>query len=134
MELNMNPELKAKWVAALRSGEFKQGEEALASKENDGSYTNCCIGVLGIVCGITQEELIGHDIFGRTGSESNKLLTNKVLSLGFPDQLIWKDGDQTKNQTMFTLTSYNDGVSSRANPQEIQLNFDQIADLIEQSN
>ena len=37
----MNPEVKAKWVAALRSGEYKQVEGAL--KKGIGF---CCLGVL----------------------------------------------------------------------------------------
>ncbi len=37
----MNPEIKAKWVAALRSGKYKQGESALRIDQ-----TYCCLGVL----------------------------------------------------------------------------------------
>jgi hypothetical protein len=38
----MNPEIKAKWVAALRSGEYKQGLGYLC----DTDYNYCCLGVL----------------------------------------------------------------------------------------
>jgi hypothetical protein len=38
----MNAELKAKWVAALRSGHYEQGRDAL--KTRDGKF--CCLGVL----------------------------------------------------------------------------------------
>ncbi len=38
----MNPELKAKWIAALRSGEIEQGKGQLGSPENE----MCCLGVL----------------------------------------------------------------------------------------
>lgn len=37
----MNPEIKAKWVAALRSGEYTQTSGSL--KSEDG---HCCLGVL----------------------------------------------------------------------------------------
>lgn len=37
----MNPEVKARWVAALRSGEYKQGKEFL---RYGGRF--CCLGVL----------------------------------------------------------------------------------------
>lgn len=37
----MNQEIKAKWVAALRSGEYKQGEGQLRSGDKF-----CCLGVL----------------------------------------------------------------------------------------
>lgn len=42
----MDQELKSKWIAALRSGKFKQGEGALC---RDGAY--CCLGVLCEVAG-----------------------------------------------------------------------------------
>lgn len=38
----MNPEIKALWVAALRSGEYKQCRDRLRTEEN----TFCCLGVL----------------------------------------------------------------------------------------
>jgi hypothetical protein len=38
----MNPEVKAKWVAALRSGDYEQGRHRLHCK--DGKF--CCLGVL----------------------------------------------------------------------------------------
>lgn len=37
----MNPEVKARWVAALRSGEYKQGKCALRRGDR-----YCCLGVL----------------------------------------------------------------------------------------
>lgn len=37
----MNPEIKAKWVAALRSGEYKQGTNRLKMADRF-----CCLGVL----------------------------------------------------------------------------------------
>lgn len=39
----MDPELKQKWIAALKSGEYKQGKARLHDK-NAGTY--CCLGVL----------------------------------------------------------------------------------------
>lgn len=44
----MDAELKAKWIAALRSGEFKQAQSELHNAESD-SY--CCLGVLCKVAG-----------------------------------------------------------------------------------
>ena len=40
MSFKLNPEAKAKWVAALRSGKYKQGHGRL----RDGD-TFCCLGV-----------------------------------------------------------------------------------------
>lgn len=39
----MNPEIKTRWVAALRSGEYKQGERRVLNDDKGGF---CCLGVL----------------------------------------------------------------------------------------
>lgn len=49
----MNPEIKAKWVAALRSGEYKQGRDVLRTE--DDAY--CCLGVL---CDLAAREGVGE--------------------------------------------------------------------------
>lgn len=41
----MNAKLKAKWIKALRSGEFKQGRGSLRRVSN-GVQEYCCLGVL----------------------------------------------------------------------------------------
>lgn len=41
----MDPELKARWLTALRSGQYKQGQGKLRS----GDECFCCLGVLGDV-------------------------------------------------------------------------------------
>lgn len=46
----MNPIIKAKWVAALRSGEYKQGMGSLRSSSNEF----CCLGVL---CDLHSKEI-----------------------------------------------------------------------------
>lgn len=56
----MDAELKAKWVKALRSGEYKQGHGRLKTAE--GGY--CCLGVLCAVAGWSIDKkgnnLVGH--------------------------------------------------------------------------
>lgn len=42
----MNPQIKQRWVEALRSGEYKQGRCALRSVGPDGDEQFCCLGVL----------------------------------------------------------------------------------------
>jgi hypothetical protein len=51
----MDKELKAKWVAALRSGEYKQ----CSGKLYDG-VGYCCIGVLLKLDGVTEEWMATH--------------------------------------------------------------------------
>lgn len=41
----MNPEVKAKWVEALRSGNYKQTQGRL-KRHKDGEESYCCLGVL----------------------------------------------------------------------------------------
>lgn len=43
----MNPEWKAKWLAALRSDDFRQATTVLRGvKDIDGKPTCCCLGVI----------------------------------------------------------------------------------------
>jgi hypothetical protein len=42
----MNPEIKAQWVAALRSGDYEQGMSRLVTVRGDGTFDYCCLGVL----------------------------------------------------------------------------------------
>lgn len=50
----MNPEIKAKWVAALRSGEYQKGADWL---HNEALGTHCCLGVLQcVVPGLEKDE------------------------------------------------------------------------------
>jgi len=54
----MDQELKTKWVAALRSGDYKQGNGYLHKIEWDGSESFCCVGVLCKIASETHPELI----------------------------------------------------------------------------
>lgn len=42
----MNSEVKALWLAALESGEYKQCKGALKGKDENGQWGYCCLGVL----------------------------------------------------------------------------------------
>ncbi len=41
----MNKEIKKKWIAALKSGKFKQGSKKLRYGNQNGTF-HCCLGVL----------------------------------------------------------------------------------------
>lgn len=62
----MNPEIKAEWVAALRSGEYKQGKRYLRSVDEEF----CCLGVL---CDLYAKDQgvddWSIDVMGRYGDE-----------------------------------------------------------------
>lgn len=53
-ETKLPPDFKAKWVAALRSGEYAQGPAALYNREHD-SY--CCWGVACVLLGMPKESI-----------------------------------------------------------------------------
>lgn len=99
----MNAELKSKWVAALRSGEFKQGRERLQRKQ-DGETLYCCLGVLCHVAGVSL----------RGSGWGTELSPSQLKRVGLTDS------DQTY------LTNVNDGGGYRDSH-----SFDQIADWIE---
>lgn len=42
----MNPEIKAEWLAALRSGNYTQTNGALRREDKAGGASFCCLGVL----------------------------------------------------------------------------------------
>lgn len=55
----MNSEIKAKWVTALRSGDYKQAKNRLKVDKPDGSFGYCCLGVL---CDIAEKAGVGETI------------------------------------------------------------------------
>lgn len=60
----MNPEVKSKWVAALRSGQYKQGQGRLRSPQ-DGF---CCLGVL---CDLAVKEKVAEWRYTDPNPEAN---------------------------------------------------------------
>ena len=99
----MEAELKAKWLAALRSGEYKQGMGFLFNAV-EGCY--CCLGVLNICAGKSAPEIDG-------------------LAIGDTDRLIYPgDGpEDSDGDHVMKLMRMNDSGSS----------FVEIADWIEKN-
>lgn len=76
----MNPEIKAQWIAALRSGEYTQTKGYLHRTEADGDTPAgyCCLGVL---CDI---------------AEKAEVVTGEIIDSGYhgaPKRLRYYDGD-----------------------------------------
>mgnify|MGYP007046850129 CR=1 FL=1 len=42
----MKKDIAKKWVKALRSGKFKQGQGTLKQYDSEGNIKHCCLGVL----------------------------------------------------------------------------------------
>lgn len=45
-DLRLPKRFKDRWVKALRSGDYKQGQCYLVSKDIEGNKTYCCMGVI----------------------------------------------------------------------------------------
>ena len=65
----MNPEIKAKWVEALRSGRYRQGKSVLCRPSTTGELHYCCLGVLGEEMGLLSKQ--GHCDWKSWGAEGN---------------------------------------------------------------
>jgi hypothetical protein len=114
-EQKMNPEIKARWVAALRSGEYQQGK----GKLNQGGAM-CCLGVL---CDLHARE---------TGGAWEHVTSGVAYYAGSPNYLpervqTWADLPDRAGATVEIrgdrswLPWHNDGAST----------FAEIADAIE---
>ena len=101
----MNPELKTKWLEALRSGNYKQGHGTL--HKND---TYCCLGVLCEVAALGWDDG-GDGYFLVSGTSSQDYLPSS-----FALDADMSDDDQQE------LTDMNDSGDS----------FEEIADYIEE--
>ncbi len=108
----MNPEIKQRWIAALRSGEIKQAKGNLRTDEG-----MCCLGVL---CNL-------YDPKGWVGyrfRERHTILPEVVRDWAALDS-------QNPRIGRLGLTEYNDGVRDGARMVLPQHSFPEIADLIE---
>jgi hypothetical protein len=59
LRIDMDTDIKTKWVAALRSGKYKQGKKTL--KSHDDRY--CCLGVLCELMGVVWESYQGDTYY-----------------------------------------------------------------------
>lgn len=105
----MNPELKKKWVDALRSGEYKQGKIGLYNYESD-AY--CCLGVLCELAGF--EKLPKEDVYAVYNVGG--VVSSVGLSAPFIDRIEFPPHEEGR------LISMNDSKGK---------SFSEIADYIE---
>lgn len=131
---NMDAEWKAKWVAALRSGEYEQGVGNLMAPVGF-----CCLGVL---CNIFNPDGWDSDMSGASysydysGDENDPSHDDKSdhweethSDTELPDSLSAHLGIDNDDEQ--TLIAFNDGVNGVRNPLGIHLTFNEIADIIE---
>lgn len=113
----MNKEVKTKWVAALRSGDFKQGRLQLKSEEG-----HCCLGVL---CELAIKDGIIDDYFEDWWFPQKEVLSWAGLTSENPNVLLDNKEGQKEE---FGIIIANDGKQSLGIKQH---SFEEIADLIE---
>ena len=106
----MQKELKERWIAALRSGEYKQGRNYL---NKDGGL--CCLGVL---CEVMELPKYEEDYEGGTIT----IYSDAARALP-PSEVMDKQG---LYQYWATLASMNDNIDNQAP-------FTEIADWIEEN-
>lgn len=63
----MDAEIKRKWVAALRSGDYEQGDCQLKKRVRSGRVQHCCLGVLSEIAGREERFENGTYVFGPKG-------------------------------------------------------------------
>jgi hypothetical protein len=113
----MNKDIAEKWVAALRSGQYKQARGTLRDTEQSGATGFCCLGVL---CDISKQGEWNQD----DRDTWNYVLRADFSETQLPDFVLeWagmahREGMLPRGET---LTNLNDSGKS----------FDQIADIIE---
>lgn len=108
----MNPELKVRWLAALRSGSYRQARKSLQTVPPDGQAGFCCLGVL---C-----DLIAPDHWDWIEERENEY--GEVYNITKPHQLADGEDDQLSPEAMamvgmsesemHKLIAMNDGVGS----------------------
>ena len=121
----MNQEIKARWVAALRSGEYRQIKGWLADTKNG----RCCLGVL---CDVAAED--GIIEWQTSGINKKAVGADSGSSYTLPhDVMEWaalEDDDPESTETnteeggTMSLSALNDS-------SYLQFSFDRIADVIE---
>lgn len=117
----MNPEIKAAWVAALRSGDYKQGGTVLRRRDR-----YCCLGVLcdlAVKAGVIPEPTPSFtmDLVYEYGAEKDpRFLPRAVCDWAALDGC-WIQRNPIVGD--YTATQLNDAQ---------RLNFGEIAELIEE--
>lgn len=114
----MDPELKAKWIKALRSGEYQQAREALRSVTTGDTVAYCCLGVLcTMIAGIewTADDALYRDKYNDTHDADGEL----------PGPV--KEIAGINHQAEIQLIGMNDGKDTRPH------SFLEIADWIEKN-
>jgi hypothetical protein len=122
----MDQAIKDRWVAALRSGDYTQGQGRLHATSADGINSFCCLGVL---CDLANKENIVSTVEAYTTSDGVSVLydddeswlpTSVAQWSGVDAQGTFNEG--LDNQEFSTLAYLNDSGAT----------FEHIAEVIEE--
>lgn len=134
----MKQEIKAQWMADLRSGEYKKGKQYLKQIDSSGKVSHCCLGVLceqAVKAGILPTRQEG-DVF--YFGNAHLVLPDEVVRWAELDtanpELFNVDLPQEGYHGTYSLTMANDGGAAHKDENGVrkELEFPEIADLIEQ--
>lgn len=117
-------EHRAQWVAALRSGDYKQGTGALSYATDDGTAHYCCLGVaceLAVEAGVITSETHTSGIVYYADGQSAVLPREVADWLGLES----REGYLKDGSAVVSLVDANDGEG---------LSFDGIATIIERGD
>lgn len=122
--IRMPAAVKTAWVAALRSGEYKQGDGYLYNPAND-SY--CCLGVLCRVLGSEDGDIVHAET-----PDPEYMYGNGIHNI--EDYIIPYDASKGKRKpTPVTSVVVREGNTSFVMMNDtFEFSFDEIADAIEQ--
>lgn len=126
----MNPEIKARWVAALRSGKYKQGTGKLRRKIGTrGKEQFCCLGVLSelaVEAGVIESPEFCFGAYRYGKDHDADLLPREVglwAGIDQRDPRVITGHDLIEGPTCYSLSVINDSMES----------FEAIAGYIEKS-
>lgn len=131
----MNPEIKDKWVEALRSGRFTQARHTFTII-NSGRIQHCCLAVLtGIACDMGAEGIRRPSHYETSGQYEYfthgkwRIYTGGGLPSAVADWAGLDDTDPVIDGIQ--ATARNDGSDKYENPHIGPQSYEEIADAIE---
>jgi hypothetical protein len=122
----MNPEIKARWVDALKSGNYTQGQGRLHAKDANGNSSFCCLGVL---CDLANKDNIALEIEAYETSDG--------VSILYDDDESWLPNSVTEWSGVDHQGTFNEGLDNQEFSTLAYLNdngatFEHIATVIEE--
>jgi len=129
-EVKLPAEFKAKWLEALRGGDFQQG--GMLYEKLDGQDTYCCLGVAGKLAGISNEELVSKGVYSTDCFKGQDL---KKYSDMLPKILVSHRDLDLAHHLQLRIAKMNDGTTN-SNPDIKDIppkSFAEIADWIEET-